>query len=112
MNKYTFVAELQRRNVPRAAALYAGAVWAFGQGLSQFSSALGLPDRVTRWFLIAAAIGFPFWLVFAWIYEWTPQGLKRESEIAVDASITRKTGRRLDRAIIGVLAATETKALP
>jgi TolB-like protein/Tfp pilus assembly protein PilF len=54
--------------------------------------------------VIAAAIGFPFWIAFAWVYEWTPQGLKRESEIAADASIVRSIGRKLDRAIIAVLA--------
>jgi len=96
--------ELQRRNVLRAGALYAGAVWAFGQGLSQFSPAVGLPDRATRWFLIAAAIGFPFWIAFAWFYEFTPQGLKkRESEIAPDDSIAHSTRRRLDKWIIAVL---------
>lgn len=99
-----FLAELQRRNVPRAVLLYAGAVWALAQGIAQLSPAVGLPDWATRWFLIAAIIGFPFWMAFAWVYEWTPQGFRRESEIAPDASITRSTGRKLDRAIIGVLA--------
>ena len=97
-------AELKRRNVLRAAVLYAGAVWALAQGISQLSPAVGLPDWATRWFLVAAIIGFPFWIAFAWFYEWTPQGLKRESEIESDASITRTTGRRMDRAIIAVLA--------
>jgi TolB-like protein/Flp pilus assembly protein TadD len=101
--KPSFLAELQRRNVLRAGVLYAGAVWAFGQGLSQFSPAVGLPDWATRWFLIAAAIGFPFWIAFAWFYEFTPQGLKRESEIAPDDSIAHSTGRRLDKWIIAVL---------
>lgn len=96
-------AELQRRNVIRAAVLYVGAVWALAQGIAQLAPAFGAPEWVTMWFVIAAAIGFPFWLAFAWVYEWTPQGLKRESEIAADASITRSTGRRMDRAIIAVL---------
>ena len=96
-------AELKRRNVWRAGMLYAGAVWAFGQGLSQFSPAVGLPDWATRWFLIAAAIGFPFWIAFAWFYEFTPEGLKRESEIAAGDSIAHATGRKLDKWIIGVL---------
>lgn len=100
----SFFAELQRRNVLRAGVLYVGAVWALAQGISQLSPAVGLPDWSTRWFLIAATIGFPFWLAFAWFYEWTPQGLKRESEMAADASVVRSTGRRMDRAIIVVLA--------
>jgi len=102
--KLSFFAELKRRNVIRAAVLYIGAVWALAQGIAQLSPAIGLPEMAARWFLVAATIGFPFWLVFSWVYEWTPQGLKRESEVAADTSITRSTGRKMDRAIIAVLA--------
>jgi TolB-like protein/lipoprotein NlpI len=102
--KRSLFAELLRRNVIRAALLYIGAVWAFGQGLSQFSPALGLPDWATRWFLVAAVIGFPFWIAFAWFFEFTPEGIKRESEVERHESITHHTGRKLDFAIIGVLA--------
>jgi len=100
----SFFAELKRRNVLRAGVLYAGAVWAFGQGLSQFSPAIGLPDWSTRWFLIAAVIGFPFWIAFAWFYEFTPSGLKRESEIDAADSVAHHTGRKLNYWITGVLA--------
>jgi len=89
--------------VLRAAVLYAGAAWAFGQGLSQFSPALNLPDYATRWFLIAAVIGFPFWLAFAWFYEFTPQGFKRDEDVAADALARHSNARKLDFAIIGVL---------
>jgi TolB-like protein len=99
-----FFTELQRRNVLRAGVLYIGAVWALAQGIAQLGPPLGAPDWIVRWFVIAAVIGFPFWIAFAWFYEFTPQGLKRESEIAADASIVRSTGRKMDRAIIAVLA--------
>jgi TolB-like protein/lipoprotein NlpI len=102
--KRSLYSELKRRNVIRAAVLYIGAVWAFGQGLSQFSPALGLPDWATRWFLVAAAIGFPLWTAFAWFYEFTPEGLKRESEIDPAQSITAHTGKKLDRWIIALMA--------
>ena len=97
-----FIAELKRRNVIRAAILYLGAVWALAQGIAQLGPSVGAPEWTTRWFLVAAAIGFPFWIVFAWLYEFTPEGLKRESEIEA-RSIPRHTGRKLDLAIIGVL---------
>lgn len=102
-DKPGFFAELKRRNVVRAAVLYVGAVWAFGQGLSQFSPALGLPAEATRWFLIACLITFPFWLAFAWFYELTPQGFRRESVVAVGSLQRTSNARKLDFAIIAVL---------
>ena len=104
MSKATFFAELKRRNVLRAAVLYAGAVWALAQGIAQLGPAFGAAEWVTRWFVIAAAIGFPFWIAFAWFYAFTPQGLKLESEIVPGDSIAHSTGRKLDFWIIGVLA--------
>ncbi|MGH8114391.1 MAG: tetratricopeptide repeat protein [Rhodanobacteraceae bacterium] len=100
----SFRDELRRRNVLRPAALYAGAVWALSQGISQLSPALGLPDDATRWFLIACVVGFPFWIAFAWYFAITPEGIKRESEVAPDATATHSIARKFDFAIIGVLA--------
>ena len=88
----------------RAGVLYVGAVWALAQGISQLSPAFDLPVLTTRWFVIACAIGFPFWIVFAWFYEITSHGIKREPEIAPDKSITRHAGRKLDYWIIGTMA--------
>jgi TolB-like protein/cytochrome c-type biogenesis protein CcmH/NrfG len=101
--KPSFLAELRRRNVLRAGVLYAGAVWALAQGIAQLGPPLGAPDWTTRWFVIACVIGFPFWIAFAWFYEFTPQGIRRESEVVPSASMTHSTARKLDFAIIGVL---------
>ncbi len=97
-------AELKRRNVLRAGLLYAGAVWALAQGIAQLGPTVGAPEWITRWFLVAAAIGFPFWIAFAWFYELTPHGLKRQREVAPGDSVAPSTGRKLDIWIIGVLA--------
>jgi TolB-like protein len=99
----SFLAELNRRNVPRAGALYAAGTWALAQGIAQLGPAFGAPDWVTRWFVIACVIGFPLWLAFAWFYEFTPQGLRRESEIAPADPIAHSTARKLDFWIIGIL---------
>jgi len=100
----SFFAELKRRNVIRAAVLYIGAIWALAQGIAQLGSSVGAPEWATRWFLVAAGIGFPFWLAFAWFFEFTPEGIKREAEVEPHESIAQHTGRKLDFAIIGVLA--------
>lgn len=102
--KPSFFAELKRRNVLRAAVLYAGAVWALAQGFAQLAPIVGAPDWLVRWFLVAAVIGFPFWIAFAWFYEFTPHGLKRESEIDPADSIAHATSRKLNYWIFGVMA--------
>lgn len=98
------IGELKRRNVPRAAILYIGSVWALAQGIAQLGPELGAPESATRWFLIAAAIGLPLWLVFSWRYEFTSQGIKLESEVDDNAQDARTVKRRTDLVIIGVLA--------
>jgi hypothetical protein len=102
--KPSLFAELRRRNVFRAGAFYIAATWALAQGIAQLGPAAGLPNWTTRWFLVAAVVGFPFWIAFAWFYEFTPEGLKRESEVEPHESITHHTGRKLAFAIIGVMA--------
>ncbi|MGH8121999.1 MAG: tetratricopeptide repeat protein [Rudaea sp.] len=102
-DKPSFFTELKRRNVLRAAALYIGAAWALSQGLAQLLPVFDVANWVIRWFVIAAVIGFPFAMLFSWFYEWTPHGIQRESEIVADASITRSTGKKLDRWIIALL---------
>lgn len=95
--------ELKRRNVLRAAVLYAGAVWALAQGIAQLGPFFGMPEWGVRWFVIAACVGFPFWIAFAWLYEWTPQGFQRDSEVAENAANRHTAARKLDFAIIAVL---------
>jgi len=99
----SFFAELKRRNVLRAGVLYAGAAWALSQGIAQLGPLFDAPNWAMRAFVIACVIGFPFWIAFAWFYEFTPQGIRRESEVAPNASMTHSTARKLDFAIIGVL---------
>lgn len=99
-----FIGELKRRNVPRAALLYVGAVWALAQGIAQLGPELGAPEFATRWFLVAAVIGFPLWLAVSWHYELTNHGLKRESEVDDNTHDARRVKRRTDLLIIGVLA--------
>ena len=98
-----FFAELKRRNVLRAAAFYAASAWLLVQIATQVSPFFHIAEWVVRAIVVAATIGFPFAMLFSWFYEWTPQGLQRESEIPPNESITRQTGKKLDRWIIAIL---------
>ena len=57
-----------------------------------------------RWIVVASVIGFPFAVIFSWFYEWTSHGLKLESEMLPNESITWQSGRKLDRSIIAFLS--------
>jgi TolB-like protein len=96
-------AELKRRNVVRVGIAYAVAGWLLAQVADVFLENFGAPEWVIKTFLLAIIIGFPLVLIFAWAFEMTPQGIKREKDVDRTASITPGTGRKLDRAIIGIL---------
>jgi TolB-like protein/Tfp pilus assembly protein PilF len=62
------------------------------------------PDWVIQAFMLALGLGFPVVVIFAWAFEMTPEGIKKEKDVDRTQSITSKTGRKLDFTIIGVLA--------
>ncbi len=103
MSRPSFFAELKRRNVYRAAAFYAASAWLLVQVATQVFPFFHIAEWVVRWIVVAAVIGFPFALIFSWFYEWTPQGIVRESEVVPEASVTHQTGKKLDRWIIAIL---------
>ena len=99
-----FLAELKRRNVFRVGAAYAVLGWVVIQVTDTVGPVLHLPDWTLALVTWIGIIGFPFALFFAWAFELTPQGLKREQDVDRSSSITSVTGRKLDFAIIGLLA--------
>jgi len=99
------LSELRRRNVLRMAVLYVITAWLIMQVAEVLVSLVALPEWVGRGVLGVLAIGFPIALIFAWIYEITPEGLKLESEVDRSRSITHVTGRRMDFVAISILAA-------
>jgi serine/threonine-protein kinase len=98
------LSELKRRNVFRAAALYAAAAWLLVQVATQVFPFFHVPEWVVRWIIVTAVVGLPPFIAFAWFYEFTPEGLKRQSEVDREESIVHLTGRKLDRWIIVLLA--------
>jgi TolB-like protein/Tfp pilus assembly protein PilF len=98
-----FFAELQRRNVYRVAVAYGVAGWLLVQIATQVFPFFEIPNWATRLVVIVLLLGFPAALISAWVYELTPEGIKRTDEVEPHQSILRSTGRKLDFVIIGVL---------
>jgi TolB-like protein/Tfp pilus assembly protein PilF len=91
----SFFAELKRRNVYKVAVAYAVASWLLIQIATQVFPFFEIPNWAVRLVVLLLIAGFPVALVFSWAFEITPEGIKRESEITSDKSITHHTGRKI-----------------
>lgn len=100
----SFFAELKRRNVFRVAIGYVITAWLLLQVVDLVLDNIHAPDWVMQVFMLALAIGFPLAVFFAWAFELTPEGVKRESQVDRSKSITTQTGRKLDRHIMIAMA--------
>jgi len=99
----SFFAELGRRNVFRVAFAYVVASWVLLQFVDVISPILDLPLWAPKLIFVLIAIGLVPALIFAWAFELTPEGIKKESEVDRSGSITPQTGRKLNKVIIGSL---------
>jgi TolB-like protein len=100
----SIIKELKRRNVIKVAMAYIIAAWLLLQIADVVINNIGAPGWVFQAILLLVALGFPFAVIFAWAFELTPEGLKREHEVDRSESITQVTGHKFDFAIIGLLA--------
>jgi len=103
--KPSFLAELKRRNVYRAAVAYGVVAWFLTQLTTQVFPFFEIPNFAVRFVVIALAIGFPIAMLLSWLYELTPEGIVRTEDLhpAQARSVQRATGRILDFIIIGAL---------
>jgi TolB-like protein len=100
-----FIAELKRRNVIRVGLAYLVLSWLLLQIAEVLFDALRLDDAALSIVLVILALGFIPVVIFAWVYELTPEGVKRESEVERSQSITHSTGHRLNVVIVVLLVA-------
>ena len=95
-------AKLKRRNVIRMGGLYLVGAWLIVQVAETVLPTFDVPTWVLRATIIMLALGFVPALIFAWIFELTPQGLKRDEEVALGQSLAPVTARRMDRMLLAV----------
>ena len=98
-----FYEELRRRNVAKVAVLYIIAAWLLLQVTDVLSSLMTVPDWTGSLVVLLLLLGFFPVMIFSWVYEMTPEGLKREKDIHRSQSITPRTGRKINVLIIVLL---------
>jgi TolB-like protein len=96
--------ELKRRNVIRVGMAYLAGAWLILQVADTVIPWLGLDDSVGRILLVVLLVGFVPAVIAAWLFEWTPEGVRFDDEVEVDGAGAVVARRRLDRIIIGILA--------
>ena len=96
--------ELKRRNVFRIGAAYVVGAWLLIQVTETIFPLFGFGDTPARLVVIVLSIGFIPSLIFSWVFEITPEGLKKDADVGSEKSITQTTSRKLDRIILVVLA--------
>ncbi len=99
----SFFDELKRRNVIRVGIAYVALGWVLAQAADFAFDLLGAPEWALQTFVVALLLGLPIVLFFAWAFELTPEGIKREKDVDRGASITQQTGHKLNRAIVVLL---------
>jgi adenylate cyclase len=96
--------ELKRRNVFRVGLAYLAVAWLLLQAADIVLDNIAAPVWLMQAIMLFIIIGFPIALIFAWAFEMTPDGIKKEAEVDRSSSITDRTGKKLDRIIIAVLS--------
>lgn len=103
MNFKNYFDELKRRNVFKAALAYIVVSWIIIQVASIAFPTFGVQKFFLKGIFILLILGFPVWLIFAWIYEITPEGLKKTENVEREKSITHETSNKFNKLIIGAL---------
>ena len=100
----SFFEELKRRNVFKVGIAYAVGAWLLLQMTEVLSELLTLPEKIGPIVVSLVLIGFPITIFIAWAFEMTPEGIKKEAEVDRTQSITPTTGKKLNNAIVIMLA--------
>ena len=98
-----FFQELKRRSVLRVVAVYIVTAWLVIQVVETIFPAFGFGDQAIRFTVILLAVGLVPVVVFAWVFEVTPEGIKRDAGALPEPAAPGKLRTRLDRSILVIL---------
>jgi TolB-like protein/Flp pilus assembly protein TadD len=100
----SLINELKRRNVIRIGAGYVVTSWLIIQVVETIFPIYGLSDRAIRFVISGLAVGLLPALILAWAFEWTPEGIRKDTGGERPDATPSASAKRLDRAIMVVLA--------
>ena len=100
----SFIEELKRRNVFRVGIAYAVVGWLLIEVAGNILPTFNAPQWALQTITFVIILGFPLALIFAWAFELTPEGLRRDHENDRTRPKTSQRSRKLDFVIIGALA--------
>ena len=106
MNWNNYWRELKRRNVIKSALAYLVVAWMITQVLSIILPAFDAPPFLLKMALIVLLVGFPLWIIFSWIYEFTADGIKKTADVDPKNSLATKTGSKINKIIVFALSLT------
>ena len=92
--------ELKRRNVFRVGLFYIVAAWVIVQVAETLLPVFDVPDSAIRAIVLVLALGFPSAVVFAWVFELTPEGLKLDKNAQADPAAKQRTANKLNWATL------------
>ena len=83
----SFFTELKRRKVYRLAAAYAVVSWLLIQAASIFLPTFDAPPCMMKAVVAFLALGFIVSAILSWVFDITPQGIKRTADISPDEAV-------------------------
>ena len=99
----SFFNELKRRNVFRVGIAYLIGSWLLAQIAELLLDTFNAPEWTMKFIFVVLLIGFPIAIFFAWAFELTPDGIKKEKDVDRSKSRSQVTGQKLNNAIVGIL---------
>ena len=96
--------ELQRRHVVKAGIAYLVVAWLVLQVLDLLLDAFELGPGWMQASIITLSVGFPIWLILAWVYDFSWGSIQKTEDVPFDPEVSRKKNIGLNRVIIGGLS--------
>jgi TolB-like protein/Tfp pilus assembly protein PilF len=98
-----FFSELKRRNVYKVAVAYIVAAWALSQGIAQVFPVFDVPNWIIRLIVLLIILGLPIALALTWMFEITPEGIKRTEDVDPATQQLRKSRAWIYVVVMGAI---------